>query len=75
MERADHEGIVNAPAPEPRFVTLCISTYPEDRDVMDAMVDQCKRAGLTRMSRSQLLRIALKRLDLEQVIAELRDVR
>lgn len=66
---------VNTEAAEPRFLTLCISTYPEDLAVMDAMVDQCKRAGLTRMSRSQLLRIALKRLDLEQVIVELRGVR
>lgn len=66
---------VNTEAAEPRFLTLCISTYPEDLAALDAAVANCQRAGLTRMSRSQLLRIALKRLDLEQVIAELRGVR
>lgn len=59
----------------PRYVTLCISTYPEDLAALDAAVAQCTRAGIPKMSRSRLMRIALKRLDLEQVIAELRGVR
>lgn len=62
-------------APKPRWVTICISTYPEDRDALDAAVAHCRDAGLTRMSRSQLLRIAFKRLDLAQLIAEARGVR
>ncbi len=52
-----------------RWVTLCISTYPQALTDLDESVRMLAQSGI-RSSRSELIRIALRRLDLAAVIAE-----
>lgn len=49
------------------YKIVCISLYTSDIEDLDAKVDELKRRGLTKMSRSQLIRIALRRLNLDDV--------
>lgn len=51
-------------------VVICISTYVRDLGKLDAMVAELKRRGLTRANRSALIRVALDRLDLGAVAAD-----
>lgn len=50
------------------WVVLSISARPDDLPAWDAMVARCRRAGLSNMSRSQLIRIAMIALDLDAMI-------
>lgn len=55
-------------APEPRpdhYDVICISLYKEDLARLDAMVDDLKRRGHRKMSRSALIRFALDTVDLD----------
>lgn len=58
------------PAPALPYKVVCISMYHADIAALDERVALCRAGGLTRMSKSQLIRIALRRLDLEAVIAD-----
>lgn len=53
----------------PDYTTICISLYFDDLASLEAAVKRCKSAGLRRMSKSQLIRIALRQLDLDSLIA------
>lgn len=59
----------------PDYKTICISMYLDDIVGMETAVKRCKAAGLSRMSKSQLIRIALQRLDVDALIAEMRGQR
>lgn len=50
------------------YKVLCVSMYLEDARELDRKVELLRRRGFPRMSRSRLLRIAMKRLDLEKII-------
>lgn len=50
---------------------ICISAYVDDIERVDAAVELLKAHGHTKMSRSELLRIAFARLDLDALIADL----
>jgi len=52
-------------------VCIGVSTYPAQLVELDAAVSRLKQAGVRRMSRSWLLRIALERLDVDAVLADL----
>jgi hypothetical protein len=53
------------------YTVVCISIYDEDLDELDAKVAELKsRPGLARANRSWLIRLALKRLELETVTKE-----
>lgn len=52
------------------YTRICLSSYPEDVTAMDAAVERLKAAD-PRMTRSRLVRIALRRLDLDALAAEL----
>jgi hypothetical protein len=52
------------------YTTLTISSYARDVEAMDAMLEQCRDAGIARVSRSWLIRKAVDRLDLSALIAE-----
>ncbi len=83
----DSEPTNRAPAPGPRkkaprkkappathYKTICISIYTTDVRDLDAKVAELKRRGIMQMSKSQLIRIALKQLDLDRVVLLTRDV-
>jgi hypothetical protein len=50
---------------------VCISMYRSDHDALVAAVAKFHAAGITRMSASQLIRIALRRLDVDSVVSEM----
>ena len=59
----------------PGWVVIGVSTTPDALRSVDAAVLKLKQAGIRRMSRSWLYRIAVERLDLDAVLAELQRVR
>ena len=73
-------GAFYAPEPErsrgsgPRVVdkpthyrVICISLYTKDLERLDALVDELKARGVTKASRSALIRVALDQVDLDKV--------
>jgi hypothetical protein len=66
------------PSPDPpglSYKTICISMYLDDLAELDSAVKRCQTGGLRKMSKSQLIRIALSRLDVEALITEMRGQR
>lgn len=57
------------------YEIVCISVYKTDLAELDSAVERMQAAGLKKMSRSQLLRIAFKRLDVAAVIADMQSLR
>jgi hypothetical protein len=54
--------------PKPaHYKVICISLYNRDLEHLDALVDQLKARGLTKATRSALIRVALDQLDLDKV--------
>ncbi len=53
------------------WTAYCASMHPSELAALDAVVDRFKAAGVRRMSRSWLIRIAVQRLDLDALQAEL----
>ncbi|HVK71539.1 MAG TPA: hypothetical protein VM694_44100 [Polyangium sp.] len=49
------------------YKVICISMYTDDLERLDEMVDALKARGLTKASRSALIRHALEQVDLEKV--------
>jgi len=49
------------------YKVICISLYTKDLDRLDAMVDDLKARGVTKASRSALIRAALDQVDLDKV--------
>lgn len=47
------------------FLTICVSTYRKDLELLDARVHQLRRRGHRNVTRSSLIRIAVEQLDLE----------
>jgi hypothetical protein len=41
--------------------------YPADADRLNEMVAELKRRGLRKMTKSQLIRIALRKLNLDEI--------
>jgi hypothetical protein len=57
-----------APAERPtHYKVICISMYMDDLERLDGMVDELKAKGLTKASRSALIRHALEQVDLSKV--------
>jgi len=60
-----------SPAPRPErpthYKVICISMYTRDLERLDALVDELKSRGLTKASRSALIRAALDQVDLDKV--------
>lgn len=48
--------------------TICASLYPDDIEAADRKVYELQCAGLRRMSRSELIRIALERTSVVDVL-------
>lgn len=49
------------------YKVVCISTYTKDLELMDSKVAELKRRGKTKMTRSELIRLALAHLDIDKV--------
>lgn len=49
------------------YKVISISLYMQDLEHLDALVKAAKGRGLTRMSRSQLIREALRQIDLSEI--------
>ena len=49
------------------YKVICISMYTDDLGKLDQMVDALKLRGLTKASRSALIRHALSQVDLDKV--------
>jgi hypothetical protein len=49
------------------YKVICISLYTKDLERLDALVDELKARGLTKASRSALIRVALEQVDLDKV--------
>jgi hypothetical protein len=49
------------------YKVICISMYTDDLKRLDDMVDELKSRGLTKASRSALIRHALASVDLDKV--------
>lgn len=59
----------------PGWVVLCVSAPGELITELDAAIARFDAAGVGRVSRSRLIRIAVAHLDVDRVIAELRRLR
>jgi hypothetical protein len=56
------------PAAKPtHYKVICISMYTKDLERLDQLVDELKARGLTKASRSALIRAALDQVDLDKV--------
>jgi hypothetical protein len=49
------------------YKVICISMYTKDLERLDALVDELKTRGVTKASRSALIRAALDQVDLDRV--------
>ncbi|MDP9035599.1 MAG: hypothetical protein M3O50_12405 [Myxococcota bacterium] len=63
---------VRARKPEPlakpsHYKVICISLYTRDLERLDALVEELKTRGMTKASRSALIRCALDQIDLDKV--------
>ena len=57
-----------AQAPKPtHYKVICISMYTKDLERLDQLVDELKSRGMTKASRSALIRAALDQVDLDKV--------
>lgn len=57
-----------AAAPRPtHYKVICISMYTRDIEELDAKVAELKRRGWTKANKSQLIRLALAQLDLDDL--------
>jgi hypothetical protein len=62
--RAQSHRAVEKPS---HYRVICISLYTKDLERLDALVDELKARGLTKASRSALIRVALDQVDLDKV--------
>jgi hypothetical protein len=60
--------MVATPADKPtHYKVICISMYTKDLAQLDALVDSLKARGMTKASRSALIRAALEQVDLDKI--------
>ncbi len=56
-----------ATAKPTHYKVICISMYTQDIEELEAKVAELKRRGYTKANKSQLIRMALSRLDVEDL--------
>ncbi len=62
------KGGERAQAAKPtHYKVICISMYTKDLERLDALVESLKARGMTKASRSALIRAALDQVDLDKV--------
>lgn len=60
-------GAMPTVAKPTHYKIICISMYTRDIEGLDAKVAEMKRRGFTKISKSQLIRIALAQLDVSKI--------
>lgn len=54
--------------PKPtHYKVICVSTYTKDLERLDNAVAELKRRGKTKMTRSELIRLAVANLNIDEV--------
>lgn len=66
--RKQAQGRAPKEAKPTHYKVICISMYTGDLDRMDSLVDELKARGLTKASRSALIRAALDQVDLNKIV-------
>ena len=64
--RARGTGAATGPKPT-HYKVICISMYTRDIEELDAKVAELKRRGWTKANKSQLIRLALSQLDIDNL--------
>ena len=64
--KAKRDGDLPSEKPQ-HYKVICISMYTKDLAKLDALVDELKASGVTKASRSALIRAALDQVDLARV--------
>lgn len=59
--------IPDKPAAPTHYKVICISIYTQDLDELNEKVAELKRRGWSKANRSQLIRIALSRLNIDEI--------
>ena len=54
------------------YKVICISMYTRDIDALEEKVAELKRRGWTKANKSQMIRLALRELNLEKVVGPAR---
>ena len=60
-------GVRKAEPKPTHYKVICISLYTKDLERLDDLVDELKSRGMTKASRSALIRAALDQVDLDKV--------
>jgi hypothetical protein len=60
-------GTVGAAVRPTHYKVICISMYTRDLEELDAKVAELKRRGWTKANKSQLIRLALSQLDIDDL--------
>jgi hypothetical protein len=60
-------GAATAAARPTHYKVICISMYTRDLEELDAKVAELKRRGWTKANKSQLIRLALSQLDIDDL--------
>ncbi|MBK8216741.1 MAG: hypothetical protein IPK71_23690 [Myxococcales bacterium] len=67
-EAAPQARATREPQEKPQhYKVICISMYTKDLTQLDALVDELKARGVTKASRSALIRAALEQVDLDRI--------
>ena len=68
QENVSAKKVNQTPQEKPNhYKVICISMYTKDLEHMDGLVEELKARGMTKASRSALIRVALDQLDLDKV--------
>lgn len=68
IEPAPQARATREPQEKPQhYKVICISMYTKDLTQLDALVDELKARGVTKASRSALIRAALEQVDLDRI--------
>lgn len=68
IEPAPPARATREPQEKPQhYKVICISMYTKDLTQLDALVDELKARGVTKASRSALIRAALEQVDLDRI--------
>lgn len=69
VSRKGSPGRTTAKEAKPtHYKVICISMYTGDLERMDTLVDELKARGITKASRSALIRAALEQVDLGKIV-------
>lgn len=64
----ENDRVASVKKPKPtHYKVICVSLYTRDLEAISAKVAELKRRGWTKMTRSELIRIACEKLDVDHM--------